>query len=409
MNRLTALAVKRATEPGRYPDGGGLFLQVSETGTQSWIYRYMLRGTLNEMGLGPVHAVGLADARAKAAVARSLKWSGVDPLKKKRDDRAAVRAQTQKSMSFKEAAEAYCAAHKAGWKNRKHADQWSNTLTTYAYPAFGDLPVQKINTGHVMQAVEPIWRDKTETASRVRGRIEAVLDWAKAHGHRDGENPARWRGHLENLLPERTKVRKVKHFSALPYTEVGAFMAGLRQQQGLAARALELLILTATRTGETIGARWTEFDLDQALWMLPAERTKTGKDHRIPLSDAAIALLRELQELKLSNQFVFPGERSGKPLSNMAMLKVLERMKRDDITVHGFRSTFRDWCAESGYSRELAEMALAHVVDNKVEAAYFRSDLFMNRKALMTDWARYCGQQAVPTRVIQLADRSSAA
>jgi integrase len=406
MNRLTVLAVKNAKKKGRHADGGGLYLQVSSTGAKSWVYRYMLNRRVREIGLGPLHAFTLADARAKAAEARKLKWQGTDPLEEKRQSRAEEKGAVAQPLTFKDAATAYCAGHRSGWRNQKHADQWSHTLEKHAYPVFGDLAVSMVDVGHVMKAIEPIWTRIPETANRVRGRIEAILDWAKARGYRQGENPARWRGHLDNLLPAPGKVRRVQHFAALPYVEIGAFMAALRHHTGLAAKALELLILTATRTGETLGARWSEIDLDQAVWIIPGKRTKMGKEHRVPLSAAAIALLRRIADEHTDEELVFPGTKSGKSLSNMAMLKVLERMKLD-VTVHGFRSCFRDWAAEqTDHGRDVAEMALAHTIESKAEAAYRRGDLFMKRKALMEDWAKYCERVHESASVMELPKRA---
>ena len=359
IGRLSALTVAKSKAKGRYADGGGLYLQVSSSGAKSWIFRFMLKGRLREMGLGPVNSFSLAEARAKAAECRKLTWDGTDPIEARRSTRAEATLQAARCVTFKEAATDYWASHKAAWKSEKHAHQWANTLSRFAHPVFGDLPVQSVDVSLVMQAIEPIWASRTETASRLRGRIEAVLDWAKARGYRDGENPARWRGNLENLLPKRSKVRKVQHLAALSYRDIGAFMTALRDQKSLAARALELLILTATRTNEALGASWSEIDLDAATWLVPGERTKTSRDHRIPLPAPAVALLRELHRGR-DGDYVFPGGKRRKPLSNWSMLMLLERMKRDDITVHGFRSTFRDWTAEqTDHGREVAEMALA--------------------------------------------------
>jgi integrase len=284
------------------------------------------------------------------------------------------------------------AAHEAGWRNPKHRWQWSASLASYVYPHFGDLLVQAVDVGLVMRAVGPIWNTKSETASRVRGRIESVLDWATARGYRQGDNPARWRGHLENLLPKRSKVARVEHHAALPYPEIAGFMAGLRQQEGVAARALEFLILTAARTSEVIGAKWGEFNLAERLWTVPGERMKSGKEHRVPLSDAALAILGAPGE---PAQCVFPGGKAGSALSNMALLMTLRRMGHADLTAHGFRSTFRDWAAErTNFPAEVAEMALAHTVGDKVEAAYRRGDLFQKRRQIMQAWARFC---AAPT------------
>jgi integrase len=335
------------------------------------------------MGLGPYPDISLAEARDKAMVQRKLRLDGLDPI----NVRQAARV---KAMTFEACAEAYIASHRAGWRNPKHAAQWSATLKTYVYPIFGDLLVQAVDVGLVLKAVEPIWTMKPETAGRVRGRIESILDWATARGYRRGENPARWRGHLENLLPARSKVRRVEHHAALPYSEIGAFIAELRRQAGIAARALEFLILTAARTGEVIRARWSEMNLKDELWTIPAERMKAGKEHRVPLSDAALAIVEDMQAIR-SGDFVFPSANTGRPLSNMAMLKLLKRMKRGDLTAHGFRSTFRDWAAElTVFPSEVAEMALAHVVGDKVEAAYRRGDMFEKRRHLAAAWAAYC-------------------
>jgi integrase len=294
-------------------------------------------------------------------------------------------------VTFKQAAERMMASHGAAWKNPKHRQQWKNTLATYAYPSFGELSVAAVDTGLVLKALEPIWTTKPETAGRVRGRIEAVLDWAKARGYREGENPARWRGHLDKLLPNRRRVKRVRNHPAMPYVELPEFMGELRERTSVSARALEFAILTAARTGEVIGARWPEFDLQAAVWTLPATRMKAGKEHRVPLAERAIDLLSALPR---EGEFVFMGGRAGKPLSNMAMLELIRGMKRGTGYVpHGFRSTFRDWAAEcTSYSSEVVEMALAHAIESKVEAAYRRGDLFEKRRALMSGWGDYCGQ-----------------
>jgi integrase len=295
-------------------------------------------------------------------------------------------------MTFKACAEAYIHAHQAGWRNAKHRAQWPATLNTYAYPVFGDLPVQTIDTGLVLRAIEPIWTIKPETASRLRGRIESVIGWAAAKGYRpSGENPARWKDHLENLLPAKSKVRRVEHHAALPYGQLPEFVAELRRQEGVGALALEFAILTAARTGEVIGAQWDEIDTGARLWTIPGARMKAGKEHRVPLSDAAMAIVEAVVALK-QGDFVFPGAKARRPLSNMALLMTLRRMGRDDLTAHGFRSTFSDWCAErTGYPSEVREMALAHTVGDKVEAAYRRGDLFEKRRKVMENWAVFCG------------------
>ncbi|MDR3414297.1 MAG: tyrosine-type recombinase/integrase [Formivibrio sp.] len=355
------------------------------------------------MGLGPLHTVTLADARVKAAECRKQRLDNSDPLQVRDAALLAAKLEDAKVMTFQNCSEAYISAHASGWRNAKHADQWRNTLSTYAYPIFVDLPVQTIDTGLVMKVLEPIWATKTETASRLRGRIECVLDWATVREFRRGENPARWRGHLDNLLPKRQKVQKVEHHNALPYEEIGDFMTTLRAQEGVAARAFEFLILTATRTSETIGATWSEVDFDAKVWTIPASRIKAGKEHRVPLSPAAIAILETMKNDD-SEDHVFPGGRGCAGLSNMAMLKLLERISRNDLTVHGFRSTFRDWVSErTSFPREVAEMALAHSIGDKVEAAYRRGDLFKKRRKLMEAWCAYCGtaqlQSGKPTSI----------
>jgi integrase len=363
----------------------------------------MLAGRAREMGLGPLHTVSLSEARSKARECRKIRLEGADPIEARNAKRAEARLAAATAMTFQACAEAYIAAHRAGWKNPKHAAQWPSTLATYVHPVFGALPVQAVDVGLVMKVLEPIWKEKPETASRVRGRIESVLDWAKARGYREGENPARWKGHLENLLPARSKVARVEHYSALPYTEIADFVARLREQDGIAARALEFLILTAARTGEIIGATWAEVDFEQRLWMVPGSRMKAGREHRVPLSGPALAILKPLAETKAS-EFVFPGGRIGKPLSNMAMLKLLQRMGRGDLTAHDFRSTFSDWCAEqTAFPSEVREMALAHIVSDKVEAAYRRGDMFAKRRQLMDAWATYCELGQAGRNVITFA------
>jgi integrase len=419
--RLTAVEVRKAPK-GMHADGGGLWLHVNQAGARSWIFRFMLRGRAREMGLGPVHTIGLAEARKLAQQCRQQLLEGIDPIEARQARLAGARAAAAKAISFKECAEAYIAAHQAGWKNPKHAAQWPATLGAYVYPVFGDLPVQAIDTALVMKVLEqktggaadgaaaPLWTARPETASRVRGRIECVLDWAAARGYRHGENPARWRGHLDHLLPKKATVAKAKraaagkgaHHEALPYGEVPAFMAELRQQKGIAACILEFAILTAARTGEVIGARWEEIDLAERLWTIPAGRMKAGKEHRVPLAPAALAIVAMMAETRRSD-FVFAGGRPGRPISNMAMLMLLRRMGYGDITVHGFRSSFRDWAAErTGFPSEVAEMALAHVVADKVEAAYRHGDLVAKRRQIMEAWAKFCTAPAAGGRVVPL-------
>ncbi|MCJ2126677.1 tyrosine-type recombinase/integrase [Methylobacterium sp. J-077] len=387
--KLTALGVTRLKTPGMYGDGGGLWLQVSGKGGKSWVFRYTLKGKSREMGLGPVSTFSLAEARDKALTCRKLTYEGIDPIEVRRGQRQNAAVEAAKAITFRTCAAGYIESHKAGWRNEKHAAQWTATLETYAYPVFGDLPVQSVDTGLVMQALGPIWATKPETAARVRGRIESVLDWATTNSYRRGENPARWKGHLANLLPKRSKVRKVEHHAALPFKQVPAFMALVAAQPGTAAKLMSFTILTAARTGEALGARWCEIDIESGIWTVPAERMKGGAEHRVPLSEPALAILAEMQGIDA--EFVFPGGRRGKPLSNMAMLVLLRRMERTDLTVHGFRSSFRDWASETThFPSEVVEMALAHAIESKVEAAYRRGDLFEKRRELMMAWAAFC-------------------
>lgn len=369
-----------------YGDGGGLWLQVSGAGAKSWIFRFTLNGRSREMGLGSFSTFTLAEAREKALACRKLCAEGIDPIQARQVRRGEAQLEAAKAMTFRECALAYIESHKAGWRNARHASQWPTTLEGYVYPVFGDLPVQAVDTGLVMKAIEPIWATKSETASRLRGRIESVLDWATTRGYRRGENPARWKGHLQNLLPKRSKVRRVAHHAALPYSDMSSFMAELRTREVVVARALEFTILTAARTGEVMGARWVEIDLSAAMWTIPGERMKGGREHRVPLSAAAVDLLKVLPGPS-AGEFVFPGGH-GKPLPKTSMLELLKQVQRLDVTVHGFRSTFRDWAAETtNFPSDVVEMALAHAVSDKVEAAYRRGDLFVKRRELMDAWA----------------------
>jgi integrase len=388
--KLTPLTVSRAKARGYLADGGGLYLQVSPGGAKSWVFRFRDAGRLREMGLGSAHTISLAKARERAAECRILRHDGLDPIAERKAGRLKAKLAAARSMTFRQCAEAYIEAHKGSWKSAKHAAQWPSTLQTYAYPTLGRLPVQAIDVAFVTKVLEPIWRTKTETASRLRGRIEAVLDWATVRGLRQGDNPARWRGHLDHLLPARAKVQKVRHYPALPYPEIGSFMSQLREQDGTRALALEFLILTSARAGEVIAARWDEFDLDAAVWTVPANRMKVGREHRVPLSPPALALLKRLQKHR-AGEFVFPSAKPYKPLSDTSLLRLLARMDRTDLTVHGFRSTFRDWAAErTNFPREVCEHGQAHSSPDKVEAAYRRSDLFDKRRQLMDAWALFC-------------------
>jgi integrase len=393
---LSALAVGRFKEPGRYAVGGvdGLHLRIVGQ-SKAWVLRIKVGDRRRDIGIGPYPEVSLGDAREAARVHRKKVREGVDPLQERQQARAALRIERAKSKTFRDCAEAYIEAHKAGWKNAKHAKQWGATLETYAYPIFGSLPVASIDTALVRDALSPIWPVKTETASRLRGRIESVLDWAKVNGYRDGENPARWRGHLDKLLPARSKVQKVEHHAALPYVEVGAFVGDLRKRDGTASRALEFGILTAARSGEVRGATWAEVDFVSKVWTILGERMKAGKEHRVPLSDDAVALLQAAARVKGTDS-LFPAPRGG-ALSDMALSAVLKRMERSDLTVHGFRSTFRDWAGETtAYPREVIEHALAHQLKDKAEAAYQRGDLLTKRTRLMAEWATYCAKIAKP-------------
>lgn len=393
---LTALQVTKTIKPGRYGDGHGLYLQVSSSGVKSWLLRYERLGRERWMGLGPLHTVSLKDARDRAQRARRQLLDGIDPLDARKAERAAQALEAARSLTFEQAAQQYFDAHERQWRNAKHRQQFLNTLKTYAYPRIGKLAVAAIDTGLVLNCIEPIWQSKTETASRTRARIEAILDWATVRGFRKGDNPARWKGHLDNVLPARGQLKKAIHHAALNYAELPAFMTALREREGVAARALEITILNAARTGEVIGATWEEVDLVAKTWTVPADRIKGGKEHKVPLSDLAVEILKALPR-EDGNSFVFIGpQRRG--LSNMAMSSVLARMNYTGITVHGFRSTFRDWAAErTGHPNHVVEMALAHVVGNKVEAAYRRGDLLEKRRRLMADWARYCGSKASDT------------
>jgi integrase len=341
------------------------------------------------MGLGSYDDVSLSEARAAAAECRELLKQFVDPQDHRAALLAAKKTADAKAITFDQCREAYIAAHRSGWRNVKHATQWKRTLTTYATPAFGGLPVAFVDTGLVMKALDPIWNAKPETATRVRGRIEAILDWAKVRGYRDGENPVRWKGRLDHLLPKRSKVKAVEHDAALHYTEIGNFVAALREREGMAARALEFAILTAARTGEVLGARWDEIDLDAKVWIVSAARMKGNREHRVPLSSQALAVLPSGGS-RGSDTHVFPGDRRD-ALSNMALLMLLRRMGKDDLTTHGFRSTFRDWAGDTTtFQREIVEAALSHIIGNKAEQAYRRGDALEKRRELMEAWGAYC-------------------
>lgn len=374
-----------------YADGGCLYLQVRGPTSKSWVFRYRFEGRERELGLGSLLTVSLSEAREKAAVARKQKSNGIDPLELKHEERSSRKAAERRLQvpSFDEAVTAFLRTQKAAWKNVKHEQQWSNTLRDYASPHFGDWPVCDVDRRAVIAALEPIWSTKPETAGRVRGRIEAVLDWATVMEFRSGDNPARWKGNLDKVLPARGRVARVKHHAALPYVQAPAFVSKLAQRDETAAQALHFTILTAARTSEILGLRWSEIDLKTATWTVPPERMKAGREHRVPLCTAATELLSSLRP-EHANGLVFPSPASDRPLSLNAMAAVLKRMEQHDITVHGFRSSFRDWAAEqTETANEVVEAALAHTIANKVEAAYRRGDLFEKRRVLMDAWCTY--------------------
>jgi integrase len=386
----------RRGEPGRHLDASGLYLIVSSKGNAHWERRYERHGRSHWMGLGGCTAFTLIEARERNRKVSQQLADGIDPLAHKRAQRAALQVAALKTMSFKEAAEKYIQENAEAWRNAKHGSQWRATLDTYVLPEIGSLSVADIDTPIVLRVLKqtvdgkPFWNARPETASRVRGRIESILAWATVNGFRSGDNPARWRNHLDKALPKKTKISRVEHHAALPYRAIPEFMAALRTREGSAARALEFTILTAARTGEVIGAKWDEFDLADKVWTVPAGRMKADKEHRVALSTRAIELLTSLYH-EDGNDFIFIGPQRGSGLSNMAMTAVLRRMQQNDITVHGFRSTFRDWAAEqTNFPSEVVEMALAHTIDSKVEAAYRRGDLLKKRFALAESWAAYC-------------------
>ena len=381
---LKSIQIKNLTKPGKYSDGNGLYLNIRSSGTKSWIYRYQLNGKRKEIGLGSTKSISLKEARELAADSTKLRNKGGDPKAHK----AKLKTNSINTRTFEQCAVEYIKAHKLSWKNEKHANQWVNTLTQYAYPHIGHLPVDEIDNAAVMTVLTPIWRSKTETASRVRGRIESVLSWAIVKEYRPAPNPAIWRGNLEILLPKRSKIQKPKHHAALPHADSPKLMKQIRASKSVSARALEFTVLTACRTQESIGAKWDEIDLNKKIWTIPAERMKAGREHRVPLSTQALSLLDNLYR---TNGYLFPGLKKDKPISNMAMLKFLKKdLEYPSITVHGFRSSFREWVSEvSPYSAELGESALAHINSNKVEAAYQRSDLLKKREAMMQAWADY--------------------
>jgi integrase len=387
---LSALSISRRKKPGYLGDGGGLYLQVTEAGSRSWIFRYSTAGKRREMGMGPYPAVSLGAARNLAQEARTVLAGGQDPIAARDSRRARQRLEEASGVTFDQAVEQFLIGNEVGWRNKKHRQQWRNTLRTYVSPTMGALPVGSIDTSHVTRVLDPIWHEKPETASRVRGRIERILDWARVRGYRNaGENPARWRGHLEETYPARGKMRRVKHHPAVPIDAMPAVYKRLREADGMSALALRFIILTASRAGEGLGATWGEIDLDEAVWTLPAARMKAGREHRVPLSREAVTTLRKLAELR-TGAHVFPSRTAGRLLSLTALSKALRAAGGGKATVHGFRSTFRDWAAErTNIPRDVAEMALAHAIGDKTEAAYRRGELMKKRAAMMQQWARF--------------------
>ncbi len=390
--KLSATKVAKLSEPGRYGDGRGLWLHIGPAGNKSWVLRFMRDGKPREMGLGALDIVGLSDARERARDARKVILNGFDPLESRREHRTKAKIEAVRGIAFKDAAEKFLEAHESTWVNEKHRAQWRSTLETFAYPTIGKLPVGGIDTALVLKVLSPIWTKKPETAARLQQRIKRILDWAKARSYRSGDNPAAWAGHLDKLLPGQNKAKRVKHHAALRYDETPTFMASLRGNESISARALEFTILCATRTGETIGALWSEINFALKLWTIPGVRMKSGREHRVPLCDRALEILKTIPR---ENSFIFPGAKLDCPLSNMAMLELLKGLK-PELTVHGFRSTFKDWTTETtNYPNIVSEAALAHVVDDKTEAAYRRGDLFEKRRRLMRDWAKFCALPAV--------------
>ncbi|GHF12620.1 phage integrase [Kordiimonas sediminis] len=400
INKLSARAISAISEPGSYVDGAGLRLQVSKGGSKSWQFRFMLNGRSREMGLGPVKDVSLAQARQKASECRTMLSEGIDPIEARKARKEALRAQQDTCKSFDECRNAFLKSHASAWKGTKSLTQWEGSLERYATPVIGKTPVDQIDTALIMRVLDPIWRSKTETATRVRGRVERILDWATVQGFRQGDNPARWTGHLSELLPAPSALRKVKHMTAMPYQEVSALVWDLRESESMGAKALNFLILTAARSAEVRLATWDEIDLDAKTWTIPAERMKAGREHVVPLSQEAMDILQALPKLA-GNSYVFPGMRDGKPLSDMTLTKQLRDRKIPKATVHGFRSSFRDWAGEqTNYPRNVIEKCLAHQLEDKVEAAYHRSNLLEKRRPVMKAWAGYCSKANVDESMV---------
>ncbi|MEJ1381615.1 MAG: integrase arm-type DNA-binding domain-containing protein [Candidatus Sedimenticola sp. (ex Thyasira tokunagai)] len=391
IEKLTPVKVRQEKKPGWYADGAGLYLQVSPTLSKSWVYRYQVGGRERRHGLGRYSEKGvtLKEAREAAAVCDRLRKEGIDPIDHKKRQEAINALESVKGMTFKDCADKYIESHRRGWKSPKHAQQWENTLATYAAPIIGALSAKDVDVGLVLKVLEPIWHDKPETATRVRQRVESVLDWATARGYRTGENPARWKGHLDKLLPKRSKVQKVKHHEAMHYLAVPEYYLDLLTHETMAARALSFIILTGVRSSEAREAAWSEIDLEAGVWAIPAERMKSGRFHRVPLTDEAVSLLEKVKPFSLDG-LVFPGMKRNHSISAAALRKHFKD-QHPALTIHGFRSSFRDWCAEqTNYPRELAEAALAHVIKDQTEAAYQRGDMLERRRKVMEAWSIYC-------------------
>jgi integrase len=392
LNRLSVVKVEKAKAPGMYADGGGLYLRVAEGGSKQWIYRYVTNGRARDMGIGPVRVFTLAEARERAREASKLRYDGLDPIAHKHAQRAAAAVAAAGAMTFRQCAEGFIKDNERGWTNAKHRHDWRASLNMYVYPVIGNLPVASIDTPLVLKVIKPLWERVPETASRVRGRIENILGWATVHHSRSGDNPARWSQHLEHVLPARSEVAKVEHHAALPYPEVPAFMAKLKQKNSVSAACLQFIALTAARRSEATEATWQEIDLEARTWTIPGSRMKGGKEHKVPLSNAAISVLKAMAAIRQSD-YVFPSHLPGRPVHGASVTGIAKRVAGADITLHGFRSSFRDWAAEcTNFPREVAEMALAHAIPDAVEAAYRRGDLFDKRRKLMDAWAAYCAK-----------------
>ena len=404
LNRLSDVAVKAKKRAGYMADGGNLYLRVAPGGSKSWIFRFAIDGRTRDAGLGAYPTVSLVKAREEAEKWRRLLAAGVDPIQARNEEREARSSNAANTKTFEECAKAYIASHQAGWRRAKTAQLWHAAMATHVYPVLGAQPVRAIDTALVLRVLQPMWADKPAMASRLRAMMESVLAWAKVQGYRAGENAAQWRGHLDHLLPSRTKVRRVRHHPALPFAEIPVFMAKLRVRSDLAARALEFLILTASRSSEARGARWDEINLEQRTWIIPVERMKGGREHRVPLEPRVVAILEEMAGVRLS-EFVFPGRSKNRPISDLG-LRMLVRELRPGVTIHGFRSSFRDWAAETtNFPNHVVEMALAHAIADGTEAAYRRGDLFEKRRKLMETWASYCERMPVSGKLVRLAQK----